>query len=98
MNGPGCRSDYCRIPQDTACYPWMLQDTFIDMFNRVVWYINFKIIKKQIFNCFGLLIGSRHAAPGLTLCCSEMSLFCKFDKILFADNENQGRKRYLMKM
>ena len=26
----GCRSYYRRIPQDTACYPWMLQDTFID--------------------------------------------------------------------
>ena len=32
----GCRSDYRRIPQDTACYPWMMQDTFIDActFNR----------------------------------------------------------------
>ena len=26
----GCRFYYRRIPQDIACYPWMLQDTFID--------------------------------------------------------------------
>ena len=32
--GGGGWSDYHRIPQDTACYPRMLQDTFIDMFNR----------------------------------------------------------------
>ena len=30
VNVKGCRSDYRRIPQDTACYPLMLQDTFID--------------------------------------------------------------------
>ena len=31
----GCQSGYRRIPQDTACYPRMLQDTLIliDMFN-----------------------------------------------------------------
>ena len=32
----GCRPDYSRMPQDTACYSRMLQDTFKDarMFNR----------------------------------------------------------------
>ena len=33
--GGGGRSDYRRRSQDTACYPRLLQDTFIDiMFNR----------------------------------------------------------------
>ena len=35
---------------------------------------------------------------GRTLLCSEMSLFCKIDKIMFADSKNQGRKRYFMKI
>ena len=28
---------YRRIPQDTACYPQMLQDTFIVIFSRFAW-------------------------------------------------------------
>ena len=36
----------------------------------------------------------RHAMSGRTLYCSEMSLFCKIDKIMFADSENQDHKRY----
>ena len=35
---------------------------------------------------------------GWNLLCSEMSLFCKIDKIMFADSENQGNKRYFMKI
>ena len=31
-------------------------------------------------------------------CPPEMSLFCKIDKIMFADSEKQGRKRYFMKL
>ena len=29
---------------------------------------------------------------------SEMCLFCKIDKLMFADSENQGGKRYFMKI
>ena len=39
----------------------------------------------------------RKVGSGLTLC-SEMSQFCKIDKIMFTDSENQGRKRYFMKL
>ena len=39
----------------------------------------------------------RKVGSGRTLC-SEMSLLCKIDKIMFADSENQGCKRYFMKL
>ena len=39
-----------------------------------------------------------HAASVRTLYCSEMCLFCKIDKIMFADSEHQDRKRYFMKI
>ena len=29
---------------------------------------------------------------------SEMCLFCKIDEMIFADSENQGRKRCCMKI
>ena len=38
----------------------------------------------------------RHTASGRTLYCSERCLFCKIDKIIFADSVNQGRKRYVI--
>ena len=40
----------------------------------------------------------RHAASGKTIMFRDICLFCLIDKIMFADSEGQGRKRFFMKI